>query len=283
MKTVLVNYRDTTIKTGIKNHWNELTWGELRFIIVHFIGNIERIYETVITEEGKPQRQVKDWNLLRSIMAGITVKLWNVKPMVLKEITGKQLDELVEQHMPVHFIFEDNLLTNCPVRYYWHHGLCYAGPADDWKGTDFEEYVYADAQWAKYAKTRKPEDMDLFTALLMRPLNPVAWIAGAIDKRVTFNPQHAERRLAMARHMSFERKYALFLLWEGCRNKQAKIRKRVFRGGGSGKGGGSMLDVMMNMSKDIFGSFDATRRVNVKFALARMEMLLKQAEEMEDQ
>lgn len=282
MKTVLVNYRGTAIETRIKSHWNELTRSELAFIITHFIGNIERLYETVIDEEGKPKRQVKDWSLLRTIMAGVTLKLWNVNPMVLKEIPGEQLDRLVDGYMPVHFLFEDNLLTRSPIAYYWHRGICYAGPADDWKGTDFEEYVYADAQWVKYQRSRKPEDLDLFAALLLRPMSLMAWVRDDVDKRVVFNPQKAEKRLPMTRKMSHASKYALFLWWEGCRNKQTKIRKRVFGGGGSGKGGGSMLDVMMNMSKDIFGSYDATRRVNVKLALARMEMLLKQAEEIEN-
>jgi hypothetical protein len=279
MRTILINYKGTQVTTSIKTEWNELDWGDLKFIIEHFFGNLTRIYETGLNERKEKQVHVKDAVLLRSVIAGITYKLWDVKPNVFKEITGEELDKLIDMYLPISFLFEGNKFTKCPIKKVFYMGLFY-GPGDDFSTIDFEEYCYADSQYYKFNALKKEEDLDLLAAILMRPKS---WNPNGIDKRIPFHPQLVEKRLGMARHMSMEKKMALYLWWEGCKNKQAGLYKRFFGGGGSskGSGGGSMFSAMMAMSKDIFGTFEQTKRVNCKVAFARMEQLLQEAEERE--
>ena len=277
MRTILINYKGGQVETHIKSEWNELTWSDLRFVIEHFFGNLDRIYVKNDNPEEGGKLVVNDKRLLRSVIAGITLKLWDIKPNVFKEIPGSELDKLIDMYFPIKFLMEGNGFTKCPVKRVFHWGW-YQAPGDDFTTVDFEEFCYADAQYYKFRKTRKIEDLDMFAAILLRKA-PKQKVEG-IEKRGVFNPQLVEKRLPMARSLSYERKLALWLWWEGCRQKQAKIYKDFFKkGDDSGNSGGSLFNVMLSMSKDIFGPLEQTKRVNCKLAFARMDQLIKQSNE----
>jgi hypothetical protein len=280
VRTILINHKGHQVTTSIKTEWNELSWSDLKFVIEHFFGNLRRMYETIEQKGKAPIVNVKDGKLLRSVIAGITVKLWDIKPRLLKEISGEQLDKLIDEYLPIEFLFKDNSFTRCPVARVFWWGWLY-GPGDDFKTIDFEEYCYGDAQYHKFRSSRKEEDLNLFAALLIRKPGISTNI---IDIRETFNPQLVERRLKAIRRIPFEKKFALWLWWEGCRNKQAGIYKHFFKksdASSSPSSGGSMFQLMMEMSKDIFGPLDKTKRVNCKVAFSRMDQLIKQSEDRE--
>lgn len=278
MKTILVNYNGKQISTGIKTEWNELDWSDIKFVVEHFLGNIERIYGTEEEVRGKKVVFVKDATFLRTITGSLIVKLWNIKPRLLRQIPGAQLDLLIDEYLPIKFLFEDNKFTKNPLKRVFHWGWYY-GPGDDFSTIDFEEYCYADAQWNKYRLSKKEEDLNLFAAILLREARNNY---EGIDCRKIFNPQLVETRLRMATRLSIYKKTALWLWWEGCRNKQAGIHKYFFRKSASSKSsGGSLLGLMMAMSKDIFGSFNETKRVNCKVVFARIDQLIKENEEKE--
>jgi len=283
MLKIKIKYNDALVDTDIRNRWNDITLSDMVFLVQHFFNNTGRLYETVRVD-GKPEEvRLKDERLFRVIIAGITLKLWNIKPWLLKEITGEELDNLVEVARPWEFIIKSNELTNNLVKrfFYWKGLRYYYGPLDDFKTMDCEEYVYCDTQFTKYRKTPTEENLNLFTAILMRKARKDKHTG--IDKREVFNPQRVEERLKMAASMPYEYKYALMLWYEGCRNKCVKNYWRFFEGNGSSGGEATtMMNVMMAMSKDIFGTFDQVKRVPIKVMMARTEQLLKETAKTEE-
>lgn len=279
MRSILINYKGKQVETFIKTEWNELSRSDIAFIVKHFFGNLERIYGKREEIRSVKEVTVKDNALLRAVIAGITLKLWDIKPSIFKQIPGAELDKLIDMYFPIKFLFDSNQFTKCPVKQFFYWGWYY-GPGDDFSTIDFEEYCYGDAQYYKFRKSKKMEDLDLFVALLIR--KAPKQLTYGIDRRRTFMPQLVEERLPMARSMSVERKMSLWLWWEGCRNKQAGIYKRFFRKASEGeKATGSLFQVMLSMSKDIFGPLEQTKRVNCKVAFARMDQLIKESEENE--
>lgn len=283
MREILIEYKGRRVSTQIKTAWDELDLSDLRCVVEFFVGNSQRLFEKVKDETGQVVHKIVNAELMGFVMGALTIKFWNIGPKLLRELPGAELDRLTEGVMPAKFILEGNKLTKCPIRWVYRGGRFLFGPGDNWSTIDFEEYIYADKKWADFAESKDVKDLDMMCAILFRGWRPFyGWRNNPLDRRRVFNPQVVECRLYAMGKLSYVDKYCMFLWWEGCRNKQAGIYKRVFEGGTGGKGGnGSMLDVMMALSGDIFGGYEQTKRVNIKVVFARMKQKLLEADERE--
>lgn len=177
------------------------------------------------------------------------------------------------------FIFEKVTLTKnlLPVIKTKNYRL--NGPADQLSSMCLKEFVFADGYFINYKKTLSLEDLNMLVAILYRPqLNIRPTDAGfSGDYRIPFNNMAVDAWLKDVQCIELERKVAIALFYEGCRNNFEKLYPTVFgsKEQSASDADGGWFSLVSELPAEKFGTLVEREQVNIDVIFSELELMLK--------
>lgn len=202
-----------------------------------------------------------------------------------RKIKGEEFSDRFS-HLPAlvqltDFIFKDpcNLTKNKLTRVKTRLGTLH-GPGDELATLVFQEFIFADTYFTKYASSKDQEDLDWLIAVLYRPaakqLEPFSenYLG---DNRQPFNLAATELMLPIVKSMKQWQKLSIFFFYMGSRNELEKDFPNVF-GQPDDSSDGSAVSNWYNTLSDLpsekFGTIRQRELYPLKTVLQELEKLI---------
>jgi hypothetical protein len=177
------------------------------------------------------------------------------------------------------FIFEKVTLTKnlLPVIKTKNYRL--NGPADQLSSLCLKEFVFADGYFINFKKTLAIEDLNMLVAILYRPqldIQPTdPGFSG--DYRIPFNNMAVDAWLNDVQGIALERKVAIALFYEGCRNNLEKLYPTVFdkKEEAVSTADGGWFSLVSELPAEKFGTLVEREQVNIDIIFSELELMLR--------
>lgn len=179
------------------------------------------------------------------------------------------------------WVFDKANLTQYPIAKIRLKGRNYYGPKDGMLDVTVGEFIEAIMYFSAYAE--KPND-DLLNKLIAVLYRPGKWFYNVrklsnsfnADRRVANNSYHFAKRVERVNQLPAQTKMAIFLQFEGAFSDFSKQFKRCFSKKGKGGNAANWISLLMSMSNDIFGDYNATQKVDSFTFFTKVERNIKQ-------
>ena len=241
-----------------------------------------------MAEASKPVALISDQMIrqrLVAILFGIKhpVLFLSKKKKAFIEMGGAAHATLMYEPAITNWVFEKANLTNHTIQSFKHNGKTYYGPAGGMLDISVGEFIEAIMYFSAY--TEKPSEplLNKLIAVLYRPgklFYNVRKLSSSFnpDRRVSNNAYHFEKRAVVFNNLPANLKLALFLQFEGAFAQFSKSFKKCFSKKGKGSSNGNWISLLMSMSNDIFGDYEATQKVDCFTFFTKVEQNIIQME-----
>lgn len=202
----------------------------------------------------------------------LAVALLGVKMRMFLRFTASQVHDI----LPItEFILEENKLTKNLISYLKVGSQRFYGPANLLANITIEEFGFADTFYTRYKESKKEEWLCRLFAALYRPqkadYDPKSDSYKG-DIREDFNRHLVFNRARRFAKLKDNRKYAIFLFYEGCRKEIIQKHPHVFSkkkptGKSFGWGG-----ILVELAGNKFGDHEQTKKANLFDVLGHLEM-----------
>jgi hypothetical protein len=216
MNTLILNKKEYPVP----GTWNELTTDQI-FDYVRILNSSLTKYQSFIALVLMLLNAKKKPVLVRAMLSGLSrADIMSFKPLTefLKDLT----------------------LTKNPLPYIRIGLTKYIGVSDELKNIAFWEFVKADLHFQNYHKTNKIEHLNKLVAVLYRKRDKTMTPESPDykgDLRQPYNDHNVAEREALFSKIPFEKKFAVYLFYAGCRRKIVETYPNIFPAGTPKKGG----------------------------------------------
>lgn len=247
-----LSFPDYNINMPVASAWNELTESQLKKValLIHSTGyRADIMLKLVYTILFSTQKRFARW-------------------IFAHKITSEQV--VLTLYPLIDFVFQENTLTKCIIEKMRYRIWPYYGPGDGLKNISLFEFSVADTFFLRYKNENKVEHLDKMIASLYRPRSFVSFIKPVQDKRIRFNSEALNFR--MAKGLTLETKLAILTFFEGCRNTIINHYPEVFKSTGKQSDLG-YSELLLEMAGDKFGDFEKTGNTSLFTILIYLKMI----------
>lgn len=295
---------------AVPESWNEISLKHLYAFIQLVYLQKRAIFRDYLNDDGEERLSIKNWDEYHKARAGLLYfllgctrfKFWvEWKWKFIPVLRWVRLFDLFDSHQLHDMLVRDKIgdffFTSLELKknllpvitpYRGVKALTgekYYGPLN-FDNLVALEYSFADVYYVRFKKNPKNiKHLDTLIAILYRArkpnYNPDSPDTDG-DPRERFNRITVDKRVELFAKLPVNVKYAILIWYESCRSQLPKKYPHVFtkETREKKKKGATMIDILLELAGDKFGTVNETHYAPIELILMEMESLQIKAEEM---